>query len=307
MTQSAVRRPPRPAPRTHTTCRHCGFGIPADAPLCPGCSRPAVDDWRAEARRQRRERPPIATPLVDDGYRSLVVAATVARGLLWTSAAAAAVTGAAFAWWTARIDDEIVTLPGDGTPTTIDVSDVATWAIGAFVAVLVVTAAAFVHWAVRAYRNLPALRIEERRYWTIWLVIGWVIPGANLFVPKLVVNDLWRASSPNASLLGGDSWQRRPVASIVNRWWWSFLVTPALVFLGVVTARGGLDDFEQQAAVGVLCVAATASILVAAVAARRLVAVVSVAQARRADLVVDVRDAGNAALEHLLAMESADH
>ena len=200
----------------------------------------------------------------------------------------------------------MVTLPGGGTePTAVDVADLARWSIVASLVVLAVTATAFVRWAVRAYRNLPALRIENRRYWTIWLVIGWIIPGANLFVPKLVVNDLWRASSPEASLLGGDSWQRRPVASVVNRWWGSFLVTPAIIVLGVVTAAGGVDQFEQQAAVGALCLAATSGIIVAAVEARRLVAVVSVAQARRADVVVDVRDAGNAAIEHLLAVDLA--
>lgn len=289
--------------RTHATCRHCGFGIPADAPLCPGCRRPALDDWREKVRTQHRlersARRTTTPPLRDDGYHSLLVPATIARAMLSLAATVAVVTAAAVAAWGFRVDDPIVTVES----TEIDLEVVADATIVTFLVVLALTGIAFVHWAVQAYRNLPALAIEDRRYWTIWLVIGWVIPGANLLVPKLLVDDVWRGSSPEASLVGGDSWQRRPVASIVNRWWCSFLVTPAIVVLGVVLSRGGVEDFEQQLLVAGLCVAATVSILVAAVAARRMVAVITVAQARRADVIVDLRDRRRAAMDDLLAME----
>lgn len=221
--------------------------------------------------------------------------------MLSLAAAVAVVTAAILAAWTFRTDDPVVTIDS----TDVDIEVLADVTVVAFLGVLAMTGIAFVAWAVQAYRNLPALAIEERRYWTIWLVVGWVIPGANLLVPKLVVDDLWRGSSPEAGVLGGDSWQRRPVASIVNRWWCSFLITPAIVVLGFVEARGGVDDFEQQLAVGGLCVAAAMSILVAAVAARRMVAVVTVAQARRADVIVDLRENQRRAFDDLLASEHA--
>ncbi|MDE0805502.1 MAG: DUF4328 domain-containing protein, partial [Acidimicrobiales bacterium] len=200
---------------------------------------------------------------------------------------------------TFRVDDPVVVFDG----TEFDLEAIARSVTSVFLGVLFLTGIAFVSWAVQAYRNLPALAIEERRYWTIWLVVGWVIPGANLLVPKLLVDDLWRGSSPEATVAGGDSWQRRPVASIVNRWWVSFLVTPAIVVLGIVLARGGLDEFEQRLAVGAASVAAAASIMVATVAARRMIAVVTVAQARRADVIVDIREGQRIALDSLLAME----
>ena len=187
--------------------------------------------------------------------------------------------------WLGRIDDPSLTLD----TTEVQLAPVARWVTGGLLVLLALTGAAFVAWAVRAYRNLPALGIRERRYWTIWLVIGWIIPGANLLVPKLVVNDIWRASSPRVPVDGGRGWQHRPVASIVNRWWCSFLVTPAVVVLAVVTARGGLDAFEQQLAVGALVVVAAIALVVAATSARVLIAVVTVAQARRADIIVDLR------------------
>lgn len=291
--------------RTHATCRHCGFGVPADAPLCPGCRRPAIDDWRKKVRTQhrvqRRARRQSVPPLQDDGYHSLLTPATVARALLSLAATVAVATAAVVAVWSFRVDDPEI-LVGS---TEVDVETLADVTVVTFLGVLAVTGVAFVYWAVQAYRNLPALAIEDRRYWTIWLVIGWVIPGANLLVPKLLVDDVWRGSSPDAGVLGGDSWQRRPVASIVNRWWCSFLVTPAIVVFGVVEARGGIVGTEEQLLVGALCVAASASILVAAVAARRMVAVITVAQARRADVIVDLRDQQRKAVDDLIAMERA--
>lgn len=287
--------------RTHSTCRRCGFGVPADSPVCPGCRRPAVDDWRRRARqlsaterRLRKERP----PLHERGYRSLLPLAELARSALWISTAVALTVAGIHLVWMTRTEFTVGT-------TTVDVAAVARPATVLLLGVLAVTAAGFVAWAVQAYRNLPALGIRERRYWTIWLVVGWVIPGANLLVPKLLVDDIWRASSPSVPIDGrAESWQRRPVASIVNEWWCSFLLTPAVVVLSIVTAQGGLDEFEQQAAVGSLTVAAAVALVVAATAARRLVAVVTVAQARRADIVVDLREDERSARDHRLALDT---
>ena len=289
--------------RMHETCRRCGFGIPADAPLCPGCRRPVVEDWKRRARtrssieRRARRLPP---PLRDAGYHSLLFRASAARLLLGVAAAASVAT--AVVYGAAVLAEGPTVVVGGDTVETAPITRAVTIAL---LVVLVATGVAFIAWAVRAYRNLPALGIEDRRYWTIWLVIGWLIPGANLLVPKLLVDDLWRASSPNARIGGGDEWQRRPVASLVNQWWCSFLLTPAVVVLTVVVARGGIDAFDRRIAVGAACTAAAVGVVIAAVAARRLVAVVTIAQARRADLVVDLRAQRISAREHLLAMESA--
>lgn len=277
-----------PPIRTHQSCRHCQFTVPAESPLCPGCGRPAIDHWRSIARGQKRvtrRAARVAPPLASAGYRSLLPHATFARALLSLTTLIALPTAAIFAGWALRIDTPWVAV-GDER---IELEPVARTATVVLLGALAITGVAFVAWAVRAYRNLPSLGIGERRYWTIWLVIGWVVPGANLFVPKLLVDDIWRGSSPSAQIDGADEWQRRPVASIVNRWWYSFLLTPAIVVLGVIVVRGGLDDFDRQVLAGVAATAAAVSVAAATSAARRLVAVVTVAQARRADLVADVR------------------
>ncbi|MET7788329.1 DUF4328 domain-containing protein [Streptomyces sp900116325] len=48
-----------------------------------------------------------------------------------------------------------------------------------------------------------------------WLVFGWVIPVAQLFVPKMFVNDLWAASRPEP--------QRRRGHPLLTTWWLSVL------------------------------------------------------------------------------------
>ena len=288
--------------RTHHRCRRCNFVIPADAPLCPGCRRPAVDDWALRARRiaaVEREARRLAPPLHDAGYRSLLRTATIARAALALSAAVAVVVALLSA--AATIFEPASATVGTTEVDAVQLARAATAALGA---VVVLTGAAFVSWAVRAYRNLPPLGITDRRYWTIWLVVGWIIPGANLLVPKLLVDDLWRASSPSAALDGRD-WQRRPVASIVNRWWCSFLLTPSLAVLAAVSVRGGIGTTDARYLAGTACVAAAVSVVVAGISARRLVAVVTVAQARRADVIVDIRDDERAAAQHRLAVRRA--
>ncbi|MFE2581798.1 DUF4328 domain-containing protein [Streptomyces sp. NPDC059378] len=49
-----------------------------------------------------------------------------------------------------------------------------------------------------------------------WLVFGWVIPVAQLFVPKMFINDLWAASQPAS--------QRRRGHPLLTVWWASVLV-----------------------------------------------------------------------------------
>ncbi|MFJ7963662.1 DUF4328 domain-containing protein [Streptomyces sp. NPDC096324] len=48
-----------------------------------------------------------------------------------------------------------------------------------------------------------------------WLVFGWVIPVAQLFVPKMFVNDLWAAGQPAS--------QRRRGHPLLTAWWLSVL------------------------------------------------------------------------------------
>ena len=164
----------------------------------------------------------------------------------------------------------------------------ATWSrasAGVEVFAVAVTGVVFMAWAYRAYENLPALGIGDRRYWTAWAVLGWVLPGANLFVPKLLIDDVWRASSPSLPARPPSNWQKRPVGDVVHRWWTLWLVTPALaVVVTTLLARepGALGQTRLWEGAALFAGLALAG---AARAGRQMVGVITVAQAHRADLV----------------------
>ena len=91
----------------------------------------------------------------------------------------------------------------------------------------VIGAIIFIAWFHRAYGNLPALGVSTPRRGRGWAIGGWFIPIANLFIPKQMANDLWRAGDPE--LRPADhGWQSRPVAAIVHWWWALYLVSGAL-------------------------------------------------------------------------------
>jgi hypothetical protein len=165
----------------------------------------------------------------------------------------------------------------------------ATWSRGIAAAELfaiVVTGLAFMAWALRAYENLPGLGIEDRRYWTAWAILGWIVPGANLFVPKLLIDDVWRGSSPSLPARPTvTAWQRRPVGDVVHLWWTLWLVTPALaVVVTTLVANAPVTLSQTRLWEGAATLSGIA-LAGAAAAARQMVGVITVAQAHRADLV----------------------
>ncbi|WP_328748879.1 DUF4328 domain-containing protein [Streptomyces sp. NBC_00285] len=99
-------------------------------------------------------------------------------------------------------------------------------------------AALFIGWVWRMRDNARALSGEPPRYAGIWVYASWIVPLANLWIPRGIVVDIHRKSAPDRKL---------PV--IVNVWW-------ALWLVGMVTGlgltyRGGADDVIARAYHGV--------------------------------------------------------
>jgi Domain of unknown function (DUF4328) len=124
----------------------------------------------------------------------------------------------------------------DGEPVTdseIDSSDTRQAAIGglqglAFIAGAVV----FIVWMHGAYKHLdPA----ERRYGAGWAIGGWFVPILNLWRPKQIVNDIWRAGGRDAS-------DKEPGWLLLS-WWLIFLVANWAANVGVRTL--GDDTWEE--------------------------------------------------------------
>ena len=98
---------------------------------------------------------------------------------------------------------------------------------------LVAAAIAFIVWLWQAYGNMRPLGIANPRYARGWAIAGWFVPVANLVIPKLLANDVWRAGDPDLAP-GERNWQARRVAPLVH-WWW------ALYLCGGVATRVALN------------------------------------------------------------------
>jgi len=85
----------------------------------------------------------------------------------------------------------------------------------------VVAVVMFIRWFRHAYANLPALGATNLRFQTWWTIGSWFIPIINLFRPKQIANDIWRASDPNWRLDQEPHWEGAHVPALFQ-WWWGF-------------------------------------------------------------------------------------
>ncbi len=109
---------------------------------------------------------------------------------------------------------------------------------GAIFVILVATAVfiLFVIWLWRAYSNLESLGVGPRRYGRGWAIGAWFVPVANLFIPKQVVNDSWRAADERAP--GNPRWAKLPISGVFTAWWLTFIVS----IVGIRAARAQIGD-----------------------------------------------------------------
>ena len=115
----------------------------------------------------------------------------------------------------------------------------------------------FVMWLhnarVNAERRDPAAEHRRGRDW-VWL--SWFVPVVNLWFPKVVVDDVWRAGDPR---LRGVPMEERPRPATTTRWWVAFVLMWLLDFAYVPSYQDGapsLGSYAIAAAVTTLCSAA---------------------------------------------------
>lgn len=135
----------------------------------------------------------------------------------------------------------------------------------------VLCAVTFLLWLSQVRDNARALSGQRLRYAGPWVYLGWVVPIANLWVPRGIVAEVYRAGRPDARL----PWT-------VNVWWGLWLVG-ALSGAGLMYADSK-DDVIARAYGDVtpLLVADTA-VVGAAVACALVVRAVTDAQDSRGD------------------------
>ncbi|MDJ1134866.1 DUF4328 domain-containing protein [Streptomyces iconiensis] len=136
----------------------------------------------------------------------------------------------------------------------------------------VVCVIAFLSWLLRVRDNARVLSSQPLRYAGLWVYAGWIVPIANLWVPRGIVADIHRASAPD---------ERLPRA--VN-WWWGLWLAGMLSGAGLVYADSSKDEIIARAYNDVpLLLAADATVIGAAVAGILVVRALSAAQQRHLD------------------------
>lgn len=95
----------------------------------------------------------------------------------------------------------------------------------ALLVVLLATVPAFIVWFHRLYTNLRALGATDVRFSSGWAIGAWFVPFLNLWRPKQIADDIWRASDPDADTVSGAHWRGRPVAGVVHVWWGLYLLS----------------------------------------------------------------------------------
>jgi hypothetical protein len=119
---------------------------------------------------------------------------------------------------------------------------------------------AFCLWIARAMRRARR-GVGDARFTPFWSVVCWFLPVANLWLPLLVMRDLWRMSR------GGSQWRRSPTPA--SMWvWWACLLFSNVLAMASWFAVGLLGSSLQSAGTLLDVVAASlAALLVSQITA----------------------------------------
>jgi membrane protease YdiL (CAAX protease family) len=137
--------------------------------------------------------------------------------------------------------------------------------------VALVLAPCFIVWLWRAAKNQQALGRRPERLGAGWAIGGWFLPLANLVLPVLVTQDLWRGS--NTAIAPDDPRWRIADRSWLVGWWWGLFLAALLTFSGA-DADGSTRSLSQTRGSNLLALfamlAATAAAALGVLVVRRL-------------------------------------
>ena len=117
----------------------------------------------------------------------------------------------------------------------------------------------FIIWQFRAAKNNEALDRLHARFGPGWSIGAWFIPLANLVIPVMIIQDLWRGATPETPR-GDPRWRSAKGSWLVALWWTAWVVS--LLRYGASNAglhdSGSLDDIETSSTIALVGVIATA-------------------------------------------------
>ena len=97
-----------------------------------------------------------------------------------------------------------------------------TWAgwTGLALLLLIITGVLVMTWTYSASKSFDARGPIGRRWRGGWTIGAWLIPFANLFLPKLVFNEIERISQvPYGHVPIGEEWREYPRSQLGDLWW----------------------------------------------------------------------------------------
>lgn len=87
----------------------------------------------------------------------------------------------------------------------------------------VVMAGAVIYFFFSSYRNIERFGAKDLRYSASQTIWTWFVPILNLFRPKQIANDIWRASTSLDPATPG-AWREAPVTFAMGAWWTFWII-----------------------------------------------------------------------------------
>ncbi|MER7394519.1 DUF4328 domain-containing protein [Streptomyces sp. NPDC000151] len=123
-----------------------------------------------------------------------------------------------------------------GLPAELAAADRAyTFSGSLYIALLPMTAVAFLVWFFRTRINAEVFAPDGHRRGRLWTLGAWFTPLVNLWFPRQIAGDIWKASTPP---------DRRAPLTLLNAWWCLWVASKTLAFVG----NSQLDKAEEYQA-----------------------------------------------------------
>jgi hypothetical protein len=93
-----------------------------------------------------------------------------------------------------------------------------------WIALLIAIGVLTIIWTWRAMHNNEVLGRDNARFTPGWGIAGWLIPCANLVIPVLIFQDLWRGSDSSTQRFD-PGWRANKGSALVGWWWAAYLLS----------------------------------------------------------------------------------
>jgi hypothetical protein len=128
-------------------------------------------------------------------------------------------------------------------------------------------AGAVIYFFYQAYSNLERFGVRDLRFPRNQTVWTWFVPILNLFRPKQIANDIWRASTAFDPKAPG-AWREAPVTFAMLAWWILWLIGQIVGTRLALTSLENIEVFNPQfelafiyAGIGIFAVHTIAAVL----------------------------------------------